>query len=226
MSILNIFSIIQPKIINTKSPVLAICQAGEYVWLALKHGTLLAVSTSSFQIEHHIMKAELARDDLVQMLTLNDDPKSIAMAYKDGSMALIPCLKFEESDNAVKSKPKDIKLLKVASSQLYAIEVCKPQDSHQVEVWCGCNNSFIEIFISHKGSSKIQPKTILNTHSNSADIPQDASIIQLKSSFNAAAHVYALHSCSNVISCWSVCEQPILNTVIKLTQFSSPGNYS
>lgn len=237
MSVLNIFSLKQPKLINMKSPVLAMCQVGIQIWLMLKHGTLIAISTSSFQIEYHITKTELARDDLVRMMTINDDAKLIAMAYKDGSVALISCIKFEESDtkaqtfghnilNAVKSKLRDIKLsiVNVASSQLYAIEVCKPQDGDQVEVWCGCDNSFIKIFIPHNGSSQLQLKTVLNTHISSADILQDASIIQLKSSFNAEAHMYALHSCGGVISCWNVCEQPVLNTVIKLTQLSSPGN--
>ena len=223
-----------------KNPILAMCQVGTQVLLALKHGTLVAVSTSSFQIEYQIMEHELARDGLVQMLTLNDHAEQIAMAYKDGSVALISCcLKCGEDDakiqifddnvlSVVKAKRRDIKLsiLKVASSQLYAIEVCKPQSSNQVQLWCGCDKSFIEVFTPHDGSSQAQFKiTVLNTHISSADIPQDAGIIQLTSSFNAAAHMmYALHSCDNVISCWSVREQPVLNNVIKLTQLSSPGS--
>ena len=100
-------------------------------------------------------------------------------------------------------------------------------DSTTMELWCGCDNSFIEIFICD-GSLQLKSKFLLKTHISSPDIPQDASIVQLKLSFNTpAAHVmYALHSCGHVISCWSVCEQPKLNTVIKLTQLTSPGSHS
>ena len=221
-----------------KIPVLGMCQAGVYVLLALKHGTLVAVSTNSFQIEYQ-MELELERDDLVQMLSLNDHAERIVLAYKDGTVAYVSCLKFGESDakveifdddvlNVVKPKRGDetSSIVKVSSSQLYAVEVCKPQNRNQVELWCGCDNNLIKIYISHDGSSQAQLKTELNAHCSSKDsnIPQDASIIQLKSSFNAAAHMmYALHSCDSVISCWSVCEQPALNNVIKLTQLSSPG---
>ena len=211
------------------------CQAGVHVLLALKHGTLVAVNTSSFQIEYQKLQPELAKDDLVQMLTLNAE--QAALAYRDGSVVLISSFKFEKDDvetkacknnamGVINAESSDMKLsvLKVTSSQLYSFEVCKLEDSNQVELWCGCGNSFIETFILCDGSSQLQLKSVLNTRDSSADIPQDASIIQLKSSFNMAAHMmYALHSCGSVISCWSVCEQPVLNNVIKLTQLSSPG---
>ena len=218
-----------------KSSVLAMCQVGTHVLLALKPGTLVAVSTSSFQSECEIMEPELARDDLFQMLTLNDQ---MAIAYKNGTVALVSGLNCEEDDvkeqimkddimSVVATKHKDVKLsvtvVKFASSQLYAIEACKPGSSDKVELWCGCDNSFIEIF-THDGSSQLKSKAMLKTHISSSDIPKDASIVQLKFSFDAATHLmYALHSCGHIISCWSVCEQPALNTVFKLTQLSSPG---
>ena len=231
--ILLIFSLIQPKhTIDMKRSVLAMCQVGTHVLLALKHGTLVAVSTSSFQSEYQIMESELARDDLLQMLSLNDQ---MAIAYKDGTVALVCGLSCEEGDvkeqddkmSVVATKHKDVKLsvtvVKFASSQLYAVEACKSGSSDKVELWCGCDNSFIEIF-THDGSSQLKPKVMLETHISSSDIPKDASIVQLKFSFNAAAHLMcALHSCGRIISCWSVCEQPALNAVFKLTQLSSPG---
>ena len=222
--------------ITMMSPVLAICQVGLYVLLVLKCGTLAAVSTSSFKVEYQVMECELARDDLVQTVTLKHQ---VVIAYKDGTVALVSCQDFEENDveepqtikddmiSVVANKHKDLKLLvvKVASSHLYAIEACKSENSEQVELWCGCDNSFIRIF-THNGLSQLKSKAMLNTHLiNPTDIPEDASVIQLKLSCNAAAHMmYALHSCGHVISCWSVSEQPVLNTVIKLTQLiSSPG---
>ena len=212
-----------------KSPVLSMCQVDSHVLLALKPaGTLVAISISSFQKECQIMEPELARDDLVQMLALND---KMALAYKDGTVALVSCLDFEESDvkeqpiedemkiaDATKHKEVQLSVVKIASSQLYAIEACKPRK----ELWCGCDSSFIEIFTSDE-SSQPKSKFLLKTHTSSPDIPQDASIVQLKFSFNTDAHMmYALHSGGNVVSCWSV-EQPALNAVIKLTQLSSPG---
>ena len=221
------------RTIDMKSPVLAMCQVDSHVLLALKPtGTLVAVRISSFQKECHIMGSELAKDDLLQMLALNDQ---VALAYKDGTVALVSCLDFEENDikeqaiedemSADATTHKDLKLsvVKVASSQLYAIEACKPGNSDQVELWCGCDSSFIEIFTIDE-SLQLKSKSLLKTHTSSPNIPQDVSIIQLKLSFNTAAHMmYALHSCGSVISCWSVCEQPALNAVIKLTNLSSPG---
>ena len=213
------------------------CQVGTHVLLALKHGTLVAVNTSSFQNDYQISQPELEGDDLVQMLTLNDHPEQIAMAYKDGLVILVSCLTFIESGvegqkynnmlNVVTAKSMNVKLsiLRIASSQLYAAEVCKPENSKQVELWCGCDNSFIAIYTLHEGSSQLQLKTKLNTTISSADIAEDAGIVQLKSSFNTTAGhmMYALHGCGSVISCWSVHEQPVLNNVIKLTELSSPG---
>ena len=221
-----------------RSPVLAMCQVGTHVLLALKHGTLVAVNTSSFQNDYQISQPELEGDDLVQMLTLNDHPEQIAMAYKDGLVILVSCLTFIESGNegqkynnmlnVVTAKSVNVKLsiLRIASSQLYAAEVCKHENSKQVELWCGCDNSFIDIYTLREGSSQLQLKTKLNTTISSADIPQDAGIVQLKSSFSATAGhmMYALHGCGSVISCWSVHEQPVLNNVIKLTELSSPGS--
>ena len=117
--ILLIFSVIQPKhTTEMKSSVLAMCQVGTHVLLALKPGTLVAVSTSSFQSECEIMEPELARDDLFQMLTLNDQ---IAIAYKTGTVALVSGLNCEEGNvkeqtikddmmSAAVTKHKDIKL--------------------------------------------------------------------------------------------------------------------
>ena len=221
-----------------RSSVLAMCQVGAHVLLALRNGTLVAVSAGSFQNDYQISQPELERDDLVEMLTLNDHPEQIAMAYKDGSVILVSCLTFTESRtrgqasnddmlNMVKAKCMNVKLsiLKVSYSRLYTIEVCKPENSKQVELWCGCDNSFIEVFTLQEGSSQLQLRAELNTWNSSADIPQDAAIVQLKSCFSTTAGhmMHALHGCGNIISCWSVCEQPVLNNVIKLTQLSSPG---
>ena len=225
-------------VIDMRSPVLAMCRVGAHVVLALKHGTLVAVNASSFQNDYQISQPELERDNLVEILTLNDHPEQIAMAYKDGSIVLVSCLTFTESgvrgqesnDNTlsiVKAKCMNVKLsiIRVASSRLYTIEVSKTENSKQVELWCGCDNSFIEVFNLHEGSSQLQLKTKLDTRMSSADIPQDADIVQLKSSFSTTAGhmMYALHGCGSVISCWSVHEQPVLNNAIKLTQLSSPG---
>ena len=200
------------------------CQAGMHVWMVLESGSLKAVSVLTFMIERQIEELE-ARDDLVQIISLNNHTAStsLVLAYKNGHIALIKSSSKFAPGIEVKSLGIDIlsklenklSTIKLASSQLYAIE-----KSHLFEVWCGCDNSTIEIVSLNNETSKVQ----FNTHSSSADIPQDASIIQLRSSFNMAAHMmYALHSCGSVISCWSVCEQPVLNNVIKLTQLSSPG---
>ena len=221
-----------------KSRVLTMCQIGVHVLLANEHGTLVFLNSISFQTEYQIMQPELERNDMVEMLPLVDHIDKIVIAYKDGSVALISCcLKFEESDTghytmgAVRATHRSVNLsvliVKVSSSQLYTIETYKPTSGdHQIELWCGCDNGTIEILIPHDGPSQLQLKATLYTHSSSADIPQDAGIVKLKSSFNTTAGhmMYALHGCGSVISCWSVNEQPVLNNVIKLTELiDSPG---
>ena len=220
-----------------KNYVLAMCQVGVHALVANEHGTLVFLSTTSFQTEYQIMQPELERNDVVQMLTLDDHTDDqIVIAYKDGSVALISCcLEIEENDvehDAMGAKHRNVNLsvliVKAASPQLYTIEMCKPiSGDHQIELWCGCDSGTIKVLTLYDGPSQLQLKATLNTHSSSADIPQDAAIVQLKSSFSTTAGhmMHALHGRSSVISCWSVCEQPVLNNVIKLTQLSSPGSY-
>ena len=127
-----------------KSSVLAMCQIGMHILLALKNGTLIAVSTSSYQKEYQVIEPQLAKDDLAQMLTYND--QVTILAYKDGTVALVSCLNFEElrdvkeqtvEDNmnsvVIKSKYVKISVFKITSFLLHAMEVCKPENDHQME---------------------------------------------------------------------------------------------
>lgn len=212
--------------------VQTMCQAGIQVWIAFKHGNLKAVDAKTFNIENQMKKPEAQDDDdLVQIVSLSDRNEStvLAIAYKSGTVLLVKSHFKLAQGIEVKSFGLDvfskleykISTAKLVSSQLCSLETCKSQKSHLYEVWCGCNNGAIEIITPSDETFKAQ---LLNTHNSSADIPQNASIIQLKFSFNTAAHMmYALHSSGRVVSCWSVCEQPTLNAVIKLTQLTSPG---
>jgi len=208
-----------------QSSIHAMCQADAKVWMALEHGSLVAVNNQSFNVEREIKELE-ERHDLVQIINLGDNMEStaLALAYKSGVVVFVKfCCKFAHGIE-VKSLGIDIlsklenelSTVKLASSQLCTTEICKPQSGQQFEVWCGCNNSTIEIVALDNATPKV-----LSTHNRSADISKDASIIQLKS---APASMYALHDCNNVISCWSVHKQPVLTSVIKLTQLSSPGS--
>ena len=206
------------------------CQAGMQVWMAFKRGNLKAVDAKSFKVENQMKKPEAQDDDLVQIVNLSDRNEStvLAVAYKSGTVLLVKSHFNFAHGIEVKSFGLDVfsnleyktSTAKLVSSQLCSLETCKSQKSHLYEVWCGCNNGAIEIITPSDDTFKVQ---LLNTHNSSADIPQDASIIQLKFSFNTDAHMmYALHSGGSVVSCWSV-EQPALNAVIKLTQLTSPG---
>ena len=206
------------------------CPAGVRVWMAFEHGSLKAVDAQSFKIENQINDLEI-QDDLVQIVNLSDRNESAALAlgYKSGNVVLVKSHFNFAHGIEVKSFGLDVfskleyklSTVKLVSSQLCSFETCMSQKSHLLDVWCGCNNGVIEIICLNDDTFEVQ---LLNTHNSSADIPQDASIIQLKASFNTTAHMmYALHSCGGIVSCWSVNEQPALNVVIKLTQLSSPG---
>ena len=226
--------------IEIKDTVRDMCQIDSHVWVGLKCGTLLLVDGSTFKTKHQINKPELSKDDLVQMITVDDNTNLIALAYRSGSIVFISSRSRLNSHyiademhslafgilEEVDFKQENIKLFAahVLSSQIYAVEASKPAESGLAELWCGCEKGVIEIFIPYSNNSLVQLKTTITTYESSGDIPQDSSIIQLKSSFNSTTQVYALHDRSSIISCWSVCKQPMLNSVIKLPQSSSPGN--
>ena len=222
-----------------KDSVRAICQADPHVWVALDNGKLLMINKSSYKTDYQISRTKLDKDNLVEMITVDDSASLIALAYKDGQVVFVKsCLKSNGHQDVgvmhslalgildeVNLKHEKIKLFTTnisPSHQLYAVEACKPQDTEQVELWCACEKSVIEIFVPFARSSLVQLKAVLNTNESSTDISQDANIIQLKSSNNT--NMYALHSNGRIISCWSVGEQPKLITVIKPHQLSSPGN--
>ena len=228
------------KVIDLKDTVRAMCHTTAHVWVTLENGKLLIINSSSFKTEHQISRTELVKDNLVEMITVDDHANLVALAYKDGSVVFIKlCLNLNGHSgvgemhslgfdmlNEVDLKHENIKLFATnisSSHQLYAVEACKPQDTEQVELWCGSENGVIEIFVPYARTSQAQLKTVLNTYDDSAGISKDANIIQLKSSSNTAADMYVLHSCGRVISCWNAGKQPVLITVIRPSQLSSTG---
>ena len=230
------------KVIDVKDTIVAMCRANLHVWVVLENGKLLIINACSFRIEHQLNKAELDKSNLVDMITIDDHANLVTLAYKDGMVVFIKSsLKFSgdceigEMDSLsfgileeVNIKHENIKLFSTSissSHQLYSIEACKPQDSEQVELWCGGDNGTIEIFVPHARTSQVQVKTVLKSQTSSTDIPLDASVIQLKLSINTTDHMYALHNRANIISCWKTGEKPVLVTVIKPSILTSPGRH-
>ena len=223
-----------------KDTVIAMCRANLHVWVMLEHGKLSIINTFSIKIEHQINKTELNKNNLVDMITVDDYTNLVTVAYKDGMVAFLKSsLKFNGHHNVgemnslgfgileeVDFKHENFKFFVTNVSsfqQLYTVEACKSQESEQVELWCGGDNGVIEIFIPHTRTSQAQLKTVLKTHTNSPNIPKDASIIQLKSSVDTTDYMYALHNHDSLISFWKTGEQPVLITVIKPSQLSSSG---
>ena len=232
--------LLQAKVIDMKDTVVAMCRANLHVWVMLENGKLSIINTCSFKIEHQINKTELNKNNLVDMITVDDYSNLVTVAYKDGTVAFMKSsLRFNSHHGVgemnslafgileeVDFKHENIKFFVTnvsSSKQLYAVEACKPQESEQVELWCGGDKGIIEIFIPHTRTSQAQLKTVLKTHTNSPKIPKDASIIQLKSSVDTIDNMYALHNHDSIISFWKTGEQPILISVIKPSQLSSPG---
>ena len=225
--------------IDVKDTIKAMCRANLHVYVLLECGKLLIINTFSFKAEHQINKAELDRNNLIEMITIDEHTNLITAAYRDGMVVFIKSsLKFNSRDiggahglrfgllQEMNFKHENIKLFTAHISspyQLHVIEACKPRGSEQVELWCGSDNGVIEVLVPHARTSQVQLKSVLNTRSSSRDIPQGASIIQLRSSVSTVGHMYALHNCDSIISCWKTGELPVLITVIKPTQLSSPG---
>ena len=216
-----------------ENSIQAMCQMGTNVWMTLNPGYLVAISIVTLEVIHRIEISELENEEVVTMVTIDDKAEQYVIVCKSGLLIIVTaCLKVIKQNcdflsliAAKSDKEKEkVKLcvIHVVSSQLNVVEVCKLQNSNKVELWCGCDNGIIEIYIPCNAASKPDSVMTLNTYISSIDIPRNAGIIQLKSSVDAHM-MYALHSCGSVISCWSVCEQPALNAVIKLTQLSSPG---
>ena len=49
----------------------------------------MIINSSSFKTEHQINRAELDKDNLVEMITVDDHANLIALTYKDGSDVFI-----------------------------------------------------------------------------------------------------------------------------------------
>ena len=209
-----------------ENSVQAMCQMGLNVWMTLKPGYLVEINFATLEVLHRIEILELVNEEVVTMVTIDEQ---FVIVCKSGLLIIVTTysqMVKKKSDFLSLIGPKGskqntkISTIHVVSSQLNVVEVCKSQSTDQAELWCGCESGDIEIYISCSGVSKPQLKTILNTHVHS--IPQNAGIAQLKSTVDGHT-MYALHSCGSIITCWSVCEQPVLNDMIKLTQLSSPG---
>ena len=226
-------SILQATNVEMENSVQAMCQVGMNVWMTVKPGHLVALSITTLEVLHHVEIHKLENEEVVTMITIDDQAKQYVIVCKSGLLIVVTaCLKaikqkggFLSSIAAKGSNEKEnvqLSMINVVSSQLNVVEVCKSQNSNQVALWCGCDNGIIEIYMPCNAVNKPELVMELNTCINSTDIPQKAGIIQLKSSVDAHM-MYALHSCGRVVSCWSVCKQPALNAVIKLSQLSSPG---
>ena len=226
--------------IDVKDTIKAMCRANLHVYVLLECGKLLIINTCSFKAEHLISKAELDKKDLIEMITTDEHSNLVTLAYRNGMVVFIKSsLKFNSNRDIgganglgfglrqeMNFKHENLKLFAAnitSPYQLFVIEACKPRGSEQVELWCGCDNGIIEIFVPHARTSQVQLKSVLETHTSSRDIPQDAGIIQLRSSVKAVGHMYALHNQNNIISCWKTGEQPVLIAVVKPAQLSSPG---
>jgi len=216
------------------------CQVGGLVWMASENGMFTAVCGSTFGVKHQTIKPEFAREDLVDMTAINNQDGLFVLAYASGLVSFVSVyLTFSIKGSTllhsfgygvideVTAQLEQIKFLYVTASsfQLYSIEVCRQEGTGQVEVWCGCDRGVIEIFTPPNDSTEAQPKTEINTYQFSTDISQHSNIVQLKSYHFSISevHVFALHDCGSVISCWSVGDQPTLTTVIKPSHLTTPG---
>lgn len=228
-----------------KVPIQAMCQVDTHIWMTSAQGHLIVVNAVTHDIIEQIDRQELVRDDVVDMKTINGQTGLFAVMYKSGIVIFISAPSTSTRYSAspshetqafpfsliAKSRPcqHPIKLspITLSSPNLYATDVYMPKDDRLIEVWCGCDKGVIEIVIPPDGDFKPQSALMLSTQDSSADIPPDDGIIQLKSSLHVQSNttcVYALHGTGSVISCWRVGEQPILNTVIKLSpHINSPG---
>ena len=210
------------------------CQVDNIVWMASENGMFTAVCSHTFCIKHQTIKPEFAREDLVGMVTVDNQVGLFALAYASGLVSFVSFyLTFSvEAGTSLNSfghgvidevttQLEQIRYLNttVSSSQLCSIEVHQQQDVGLVEVWCGCGVGVIKVYTPPKNDTQAQFKTEINTCQCSADIPQDSNIVQLKSyCFSASeGHMLALHDSGGVVSCWSVSDQPTLITVIKLS---------
>ena len=218
--------------VEMENPVQAMCQIGTNVWMALQPGYLVAISIVTLEIMHRTEISKLESEEVVTMITIDDKAEQYVIVCNSGLLIIVTArLKVIKQNcdflsliSAKGSNERDnvkLAMINVASPQLNVVEVCKSQTS-KVELWCGCNDGVIEIYIPCNATNKPELIMTLHTYTSSTDIPQRAGIIQLKSSTDAHM-MYALHSSGHVVSCWSVCEQPALNAVIKLTQLTSPG---
>jgi len=213
------------------------CQVGDLVWMASENGMFTAVCGQTSGIKHQTTKSEFALEHLVDMVAIDNQAGLFAIAYASGLVSFVSfSLPFSVEASAslysfghgvideVTVQQEKIKFSNVTVSllQLCTIEVCRQEDTGLVEVWCGRVMGVIRIYTPPNYDVEAQFKTEIKTFECSPDISQESNIVQLKFSISEA-HVFALHDCGGVISCWSVDDQPTLTTVIKPSHLTTPG---
>jgi len=223
-------------------PIQGMCQVGAYIWMASPQGYLIVVDAVTSIVTQQIDIPEFVRDNIIDMKTITAG--LLAALYKSGVVIFVSarspkscCISPDHISksflhtlspkHAIRQYQPKLSHITVTSPDLYATEVHTAIDDRITEMWCGCGKGVIEVIIPPDGDITPKSSLVLNTHQSSADIPPDASVVQLKSSWHTqsnATYMYALHGTESVISCWMVSEQPTLSTVIKLSPYvSSPG---
>ena len=137
--------IFQPaKAIVMKKLVKAMCQVGGLVWMTLENGMFTAVCSCTSIIKHQTIKPEFAQEDLVGMVTIDDQAGLFALAYASGLVSFVSFyLMFSiEADaslysfghgviDEITAQQENIKFSNVTVTllQLCSIEVCRQENS-------------------------------------------------------------------------------------------------
>ena len=194
--------------------------------MASQHGTITVVSATTLSIVHQTEEFKFDDEDLIEMITIDSQARLLALTYKSGVIAFVDLrLTFTLHNDLSNFKANIVSTISTSGPQMCTAEVCNSANN---DLWCGCDLSTIKVITTPQGNSQPYVKATFSAHASSADIPQDSSIMQLKScphSTSNIVYMYALHNCGSVVSCWSVGDQPTLVTVIKLDHLHSPGTF-
>ncbi|XP_065916792.1 leucine-rich repeat serine/threonine-protein kinase 1-like isoform X1 [Dysidea avara] len=211
--------------IQIETLVVSMCQLGMHVWMASQHGTITVVSATTLSIVHQTEEFKFDDEDLIEMITIDSQARLLALTYKSGVIAFVDLrLTFTLHNDLSNFKANIVSTISTSGPQMCTAEVCNSANN---DLWCGCDLSTIKVITTPQGNSQPYVKATFSAHASSADIPQDSSIMQLKScphSTSNIVYMYALHNCGSVVSCWSVGDQPTLVTVIKLDHLHSPAS--
>ena len=179
------------------------------VWVAVANGRIAICNTNCQDQEICYMETNRFPDSAVDLINICPiGEHTVVLGYASGTILFVEHPEMGHDCFLLLSVVLELEKPQVTQSVqcqsgLRDVEFI----SNIQELWCGCENGWIEIF--DLSACVVASKTTLNLQSQLPDALENSAVLQLKL---ASLNVFALHR-SNVISCWIVNDHSFVKVI-------------